>query len=538
MPDAEGKALSFQGIVHTGRPGIGLFKATARLLGWKNTDPSAAHGEQVVSFNGVDVKSATWQQSCGKGRCLLKLRFKHEGGSLTQFIGFKDTDFPAIKAHFHEHFGVALQEQEVATEGWNWGDVVPLEGGEQASKELRVMINGKLGFDVPVAELTQVTVASNTDLNLEFAQEGAAVGEDVLTELRLFIPGGGDDSGAISAERLRQELQQSAGISAGGEAMLTVRDIMLNAPRGKHDFEFFEKSMKIRGKTLTYNIRYQDIGRIFYLEFGKARLGGYASALAFGLNQPMRHGKTLHSWLVLNFDGEKTVPLGAVSEHVWKNIGVAKADHKQEFMVAKLVGKFSGQTIIATLSEFREAHPQKEPGLKCTHKAQQGLMYFSKKSFIYVMKPVIWHRYSDIEAFHFDIGHLRGKSFDFAVQLKSGQVLEFSQVDRDAFDAIHKTLQKHEVPMRGAERLQGSFAPAGARTSTRAAAAARNRPATRASSQGAAAAPRDEGYNEEEDEDFTDEGDDDGDASSEEDLEDEENTAAAPPPKAKRPRRS
>jgi len=439
-----------------------------------------------------------------------------------------------------------LTEQQVATEGWNWGDVAPLDGDAQSNRELKVMVNGKLGFDVPLAELSQVSVVGNTDLTMEFAQSGAAIGDEVMTELRLFIPGGGDP-GAITADSLREGMQRAAGLGTAGEALLIIRDIMLNAPRGKHDFEFHKKSIKIRGKTQTHNVRYENIARIFYLDLGTVRLGGYSTALALGLDQPIRQGQTLHHWLVLNFDAVKTVPPETVSEEAWRASGTQKGEHKQDFMVGKLVSKLAGRTPIATFSKFKEVHPQKEPGLKCSHKAQPGLLYFTKKSFLFVMKPVVWYRYADVEAFHFEAGQLRGRSYDLFVVLKSGQQLEFSQIDRSTFEAVDITLRELELPIKGAEKLRDSSAAAGGRPQRTAKSGAGQAPAAgaaagrggaaRGSSRGGAAPPKEDDYDEDEDGDFTDEeGDDDGSASSSDEMEDDEEDK--PAPKSKRPRRS
>merc|ERR1719407_282538 len=104
------------------------------------------------------------------------------------------------------------------------------------------MIDGKLGLEVPIGKLGQVTAQGKTDLNLELQNKIADPADEVLHEIRLqVIPE------RVSAETLQLELQQKAGLSERGEALGRLSDIMLVAPRGKHDLSFFKNSLKIHG---------------------------------------------------------------------------------------------------------------------------------------------------------------------------------------------------------------------------------------------------------------------------------------------------
>jgi len=61
-----------------------------------------------------------------------------------------------------KHFKVQLEEQPVATEGWSWGD-----WRLSAEDDFQIMINNKLVAEVPLSDLSQVTVMGKTDLNIE-----------------------------------------------------------------------------------------------------------------------------------------------------------------------------------------------------------------------------------------------------------------------------------------------------------------------------------------------------------------------------------
>mmetsp|Transcript_73580 Transcript_73580/g.238127 ORF Transcript_73580/g.238127 Transcript_73580/m.238127 type:complete len:541 (-) Transcript_73580:417-2039(-) len=395
MTDASADELKISGIIHVGKPGSGLFKATVALVGWKNTVSGLP--DNTLSLSGGDIVSAEWQRACGKGRCLLKLCFAGGDGSVSRFAGFKEQELSAVKAHLQRHFKVALSEPNVATEGWCWGDILPYQEEATTSNnpDLRVMINGKLGFDVPVCELHQVSTPSKTDLNLEFKQDPAALssGNEILTEMRLFIPG--VDS-ASCAENLREELLKRSGLTKVEEALLSLPQVSIVAPRGKYDVQFLPKALRIHGKTMTHTVRYDAIVRLFLLDISATLPSGMTTAIAVGLSPPMRQGKTDHYWLVLGFD-ESTMSVDSLSDGIIKRINIAREDHKVSSLMGKALAVFSGKTVVGTSSDFKNLHPQKHACLTVTYKAQPGLLFFCKMSFILALKPVIYHKWQDVD---------------------------------------------------------------------------------------------------------------------------------------------
>mmetsp|Transcript_135303 Transcript_135303/g.432565 ORF Transcript_135303/g.432565 Transcript_135303/m.432565 type:complete len:554 (-) Transcript_135303:239-1900(-) len=552
MTDASADELKISGIIHVGKPGSGLFKATVALVGWKNTVSGLP--DNTLSLSGGDIVSAEWQRACGKGRCLLKLCFAGGDGSVSRFAGFKEQELSAVKAHLQRHFKVALSEPNVATEGWCWGDILPYQEEATTSNnpDLRVMINGKLGFDVPVCELHQVSTPSKTDLNLEFKQDPAALssGNEILTEMRLFIPG--VDS-ASCAENLREELLKRSGLTKVEEALLSLPQVSIVAPRGKYDVQFLPKALRIHGKTMTHTVRYDAIVRLFLLDISATLPSGMTTAIAVGLSPPMRQGKTDHYWLVLGFD-ESTMSVDSLSDGIIKRINIAREDHKVSSLMGKALAVFSGKTVVGTSSDFKNLHPQKHACLTVTYKAQPGLLFFCKMSFILALKPVIYHKWQDVDKVIFNAGAMRGRSFDLIILLKGGQQLEFLQIDKNAFEATQATLEKLGVAMEGSEKVANADTrvearqaratrrkddapspPAAARATRSGAAKVAGKPGGGASRGAAVAKPKDDEYDEEEDEDFPSEdgGDDDDDGSSSSEGEEENDDV----PAKKRPKR-
>lgn len=76
-------------------------------------------------------------------------------------------------------------------------------------------------------------------------------------------------------------------------------------PRGKYDFDFYQKFLKIHGKTHDYKIKYSQFNRAFVLPKPDSIHMYYVIAL----NSPVRIGQALHSYLVLSFKKEREVEI-------------------------------------------------------------------------------------------------------------------------------------------------------------------------------------------------------------------------------------
>lgn len=365
-----------------------------------------------------------------------------DAGSTSRFSGFRSSDLDGLKAFFKQHYKATLQEQPLATEGWCWGDVVELPGagGAQGDPDLKVMVNGKVGFDLPVGELKQVNTLAKTDLQLEFKE--AAPGnihadEEWLSEIRFMVPGTGPAS--LTAEQLKDALQQRAGLSLKGEVLASMREVSLVTPRGKHDFDFFEQAIKIHGKTQTYTLRYDNIQNVFMLELPPHEL------IVIGLTKPLAQGQSNYYHLVLQWTGQKKVliPEELPAERL-KSMQLHKGEYEMAVsMMARLLKEFTQKMIIGASKEFLALNPSKEKGVRCTCKATPGTLFFNNKSLLFVTKPVVYIKYGDISHIAFQSGKQRGRSFDLEVILRGGGVHEFGQIESTSKEAVFRFLSDH-----------------------------------------------------------------------------------------------
>jgi len=492
--------LTFKGVLHVGKAGVGTFKLTAQQFGWVCTEAGKPNNSD--QFGGSDILCAEWQKACAPGRALVKIYFKN-GGGVARFTGFRQEDMGRLKTHLHKHFGVDLTEKAIATEGWSWGDW-SLEG----DCEFQLMMNGKLGLEVPISELSQVSVMGKTDLNLQFQDSGSAAAEDeVLHDLRFFVPGEGD----LSAEQLCEELQQRTGSLGSGEVLEQVPDVMLVAPRGKHDFAFFKESLKVHGKSQSYTVKYSNIARLFMLEL----LEQHEVSLVIALNQPLRQGQQSHELIVLIFDEAKmmvpTMPENLLEELQLQPQGSSHAVFK---VAASLMKKLSGQSIISPTKQFGTGGKSgKEVCFKCNHKSSPGFLFPFKKALLFVKKPAIYIRYDQIENAEFQHGgQMRRASFDLVLQRKGLPAIEFSQVAKDSLEALSTGLKEmgvdivNQVETTGqiaAQKRRGPEVEAGTRPRRSAASTSTSSRKQQAEDEGGDDGPEDE----EDDDDYDEEGD-------------------------------
>lgn len=432
---ADENSLKFSNIAYAGKAGVGIFKVTSEQFGWKRTEPGLS--DSLVQFAGKEISSAEWQNASGQ-KYVLKLLLKQDGADqppVVKLAGFDKKDFDKLKVHLSKNFSVELAAVEVATQGWSWGDFSVENGAE-----FRVMADDKIGFEVPISNLSQVTVQGKTDLNIELKDMTDGPADEVLHEIRLQVV-----PERLSAETLQLELQQKAGLSERGEAIARVSDVMLTAPRGKHELEFFKHSLKIRGKTQTYTVQYKGIVRLFLMTVP----GDREVALVVGLDQPLRSGAQLNYYLVFTLPKDLTMVPNLPDDKL-KEYSMAPDSPTAVYgIIARLLKDLSGKPVTAPASDLKtrnNAHC-----VKCSHKAQPGFLYPMKKSLMFIMKPVIWMRYDEVESIEFQRGMSRARSFDVVVHLRDKPEVEFLQMEAEDRDELIRFLRTVNVKLINAD---------------------------------------------------------------------------------------
>jgi structure-specific recognition protein 1 len=115
--------------------------------------------------------------------------------------------------------------------------------------------------------------------------------------------------------------------------------------------------------------------------------------------------------------------------------------------VAKLFKMIMGVNIIIP-GNFKTS--QGHASLKCCVGNQDGNLFLMNKSMIFINKPVIYIRLSDVARVEFQrvAGRLNMRGFDFEVVLKSGVSTVFSGADKRDLDQVKEYFEKSEVEVK------------------------------------------------------------------------------------------
>lgn len=135
-----------------------------------------------------DLKRAQWL-SVAKGH---ELRLQLKNGNVVKFDGFPADTQDELKRTLRGYYGVELETKELSVRGWNWGQT------EFQGNAVFFNVGNRLMFELPMNEVSNTSMATKTEVSLEFklpsAEEVAAdkdvLKDDQLVEMRFFLPGG------------------------------------------------------------------------------------------------------------------------------------------------------------------------------------------------------------------------------------------------------------------------------------------------------------------------------------------------------------
>ena len=427
------------------------------------------------------IGAAQWSKAA-KGH---ELKIITRDSSVIQLDGFEQDDFDRVAKAFKIWYGINVENKEHALRGWNWGKA------EFGRAELAFNVQNRPAFEIPYSEISNTNLAGKNEIAVEFKlgseQNGtnghkpdstknrgrkAAAGRDELVEMRFYIPGmvskkevtGEDESGAenedeeaeqLAANAFYEMLMDKANIGdVAGDTFATFQDILHLTPRyaspglpqcwdsnkkltdlrGRFDIDMYENSFRLRGKTYDYKIQYQDIKKFFILP----KNDEMHTLITLGLDPPLRQGQTRYPFIVmqLKLDDEVNLDLN-MSEEMRVTKYKDKLDTHYEapihHVIAKVFKGLSGKKIIMPSKDFVSHHNMN--GVKCSIKANEGLLYCLDKSFMFVPKPATYVQIESIQSITMSrVGGAlaASRTFDITITLKGGQgEHQFSNINRE-----------------------------------------------------------------------------------------------------------
>lgn len=443
---------------------LDLSKQTGRCklaesgLGWK---PSG--GGDTFTLDSSNVAAAQWSRAA-KG---YELKILSRTSGVIQLDGFDQEDFERLSKAFKIWYGINLENKEHALRGWNWGKA------EFTKAELSFNVQNRPAFEIPYSEISNTNLAGKNEVAVEFnlAADGtsnaqpagstknrgrkAAAGPDELVEMRFYIPGtavktekgvkeedgeeqeNGEEEGEEqnAANLFYETLMDKAEIGdVAGDTFATFLDVLHLTPRGRFDIDMYESSFRLRGKTYDYKIQYASIKKFFLLP----KNDDTHTLIVLGLEPPLRQGQTRYPFLVmqLKLDEEISLELNMTDELLetrYKDKLEPRYEEPIHQVVTKIFRGLSGKKVIMPSKDFVSHHGHS--GVKCSIKANEGLLYFLDKSLIFVPKPATYIQLENVGVVTMSrVGGAvsASRTFDITVSLKGGMgEHQFSNINRE-----------------------------------------------------------------------------------------------------------
>ena len=289
-----------------------------------------------------------------------------------------------------------------------------------------------MAFEVAYEDVANCSIPSKNEVAVEFHQPDAG-DRDLLCEMRLTL------TAPEAAEALHDEIQNRAHLGEhSGDAICSLYGLPFVTPRGKYQIDMYSKFFRLHGKTHDYKIMYRNVTRTFLLP----KLDGLFVAFVIALDLPIRQGNTHYPFLVLEFakELEETVSLS----HAPDDLG-DRVDGKLFDVLSRLFKELAGVSIIIP-GNFRSSSDTQ--AIKCSIKANEGLLYPLQKSFLFIHKPVLHIRFEDIRSIEFarvsENTLSANRYFDLRISVE-GASYQFTGIDRQEYKPLMIFLEKKKL---------------------------------------------------------------------------------------------
>lgn len=219
-----------------------------------------------------------------------------------------------------------------------------------------------------------------------------------------------------AAKLLDDKIHQKANIGQfAGAVVASIQDLPMIIPRGNYSLDFYSNFAKLHGKTHDYKIMFKDINKIFLLQ----KPDGVHMVYLLQLDQPLRQGMTLHHFIAMNFelDREVKIKLNMTAEEIKAKHGEnlkPEVEGKLYDVLSTLFNNLVGIKKIIVPGDFQSHRGAK--AINCSVKAAEGYLFPLKSSIVFIHKPVMYIRHSELKHVEFSrTGNGPSRTFDLTL---------------------------------------------------------------------------------------------------------------------------
>jgi structure-specific recognition protein 1 len=352
-------------------------------------------------------------------------------GAYSRFEGLKAGEFERINSFLQTHAAVKLTKRELSSKGRNYGSCKVVGGFLHLLDD-----EGALIAPLPLSAVGMVPRPNKNEVEIQCIEDDTVEKEDeVLVEMKLYVPPSanigettsssaeaadasmdeeGEDgetrrsSSRDAANKLHKLISEAADVNtASGESLVEFPEDVCQflVPRGRFKVELFPTFLRLVGSTATFTVNYKSVTRIVYLPVPVSSNEGWKDAkkyaIVLSLDDPIRQGLQRHAHLVMNldrveYDVKLRIPAEDIAAGKYEGLGSNDKTAKGELpkLIAGMYKRIIGKPVFKP-ENFESS--KKQRGVRCNHKAQEGHLFPLEKSMIWIHKPTVFIRYSDIE---------------------------------------------------------------------------------------------------------------------------------------------
>lgn len=229
-------------------------------------------------------------------------------------------------------------------------------------------------------------------------------------------------------------------------------------PRGRYAIELYDIFLRLRGQKYDYKIKYDDISRLFLLP----KPDEVHMAFVIALDKAIRQGQQRYQYLVLQAPKDPDEVTINLDEEALQKEYAGELQPVMRGSLANLIAKTF--KVIAKKKVFipgKFANANQQACVKCAYRANEGLLYPLEKQFIFIHKPPILIRNSEIDSIEFQRyagGQGSTRNFDLCINLNtsatggSAKEYTFSGVDRSDYQGLYNFITSKNIRIKN---LQG-----------------------------------------------------------------------------------
>lgn len=349
-------------------------------------------------------------------------------------------------------------------------------------------VNHKNIFVLKLDNVSQCVVPANNrdDIEIQFADSQARERhEDCLVQVTFHFPKDETEEGVSIAEDYHQQIMGTGAIkSVTGDILVEFSKEQGNfvAPRGKYaiqvrSFLHLQLSMNpfliftflpqltstymhMQGAQYAYKIPYSEMDSFFLLEKSE----GGRSAFVISLTKPIRQGNQKYSNLVIETHAiENTVKVNLTQQEIDEKYE-GKLAPEITMPMAHLFGKLF--KVITGVKVFMPKQFLSAKGshcIRCSIKANEGLLYPLAKCFIFIHKPTVIIKFDDIDQVEFKryepVANSATRNFDLCITMKENAVgagewkeYTFMSIDRSEYVSLFDYIQSKELKIKNPQK--------------------------------------------------------------------------------------